>query len=86
MVKGRQTLLLMYYYLGSAPPERPILSGSGSIMENPGHYVSHHIKDLSTKHDSYIQDTPDFVRNIEKINSDIVLTYNTVTVKLNVIL
>ena len=35
---------------GTAPPERPIFSGSGSIMENLGGYVAHHILELSTKH------------------------------------
>ena len=44
-----------------APPERPIISGSGSITEGIGEYVHYQIKDLGTQHDSYIQDTPDFL-------------------------
>ena len=51
-----------------APPERPIISGSGSITEGIGEYVNFHIKEIGTKHDSYIQDTPDFLRIIENIN------------------
>ena len=50
------------------PPVRPINSGSGSITENISLFVNHHIKDLSNTHSSYIQDTPDFLREIEKIN------------------
>ena len=52
----------------SAPPIRPIVSGSGSITENLGVYVDHHIKNIAKKHASYIQDTPDFLRKINKIN------------------
>ena len=37
-----------------APPERPIISGSGSITENPSLFVKHHLKELATKHDTYI--------------------------------
>ena len=43
------------------PPERPILSGSGSIMENLGGYVAYNIQELSTKHETYLKDTPDFI-------------------------
>ena len=40
--------------IGQAPPERPIVSGSGSITENISHFVQHHIKDLSHQHPTYI--------------------------------
>ena len=50
------------------PPVRPIISGSGSITENISIYLDHHIKELSTKHSSYLQDTPHFLRVIEKVN------------------
>ena len=49
-----------------ALPERPIISGSGSITENPSLFVEYHLKDLATKHDTFIQDTPDF----ETINQE----------------
>ena len=53
--------------LGSAPPERPIVSGSGSITENISNFVQHHIRDLSTNHPSYVQDTPDMLRYLEDV-------------------
>ena len=52
----------------TASPPRPFISGSGSITENIGAYVKYHIKDKSNKHPSYLQDTPDFLRIINKIN------------------
>ena len=51
------------------PPPRPITSGSGSLTEGIGRFVDHHIKHVATKHKSYLKDTPDFLRCIEKINS-----------------
>ena len=56
--------------IGKAPPERPIVSGSGSPTENIGLFVEHHIKHLGTQHKSYLQDTPDFLRKIEQINNE----------------
>ena len=53
----------------TVPPERPIISGSGSITEGIGTYINHHIKDIGTHHDTYLQDTPHFLRIIEQINS-----------------
>ena len=53
----------------TAPPPRPIVSGSGSTTENIAAFVDHHIKDVSRQHHSYLQDTPDFLRYVEKINS-----------------
>ena len=50
------------------PPERPIVSGSGSITENAGKFVAHHLKDVSNKHDTYLEDTPDFIRKVEEYN------------------
>ena len=50
---------------GSAPPVRPIISGTGSVMENVGKFVAKHTNSAANKHSSYIQDTPDFLRNLE---------------------
>ena len=47
---------------GKVPPERPIISGNGSVTENISAYVDFHIKELATQHSSYLQDTPDFWR------------------------
>ena len=51
-----------------APPERPIVSSCGSITENIGKYVQYHINPLANQHETYLKDTPDFLREIEKIN------------------
>jgi hypothetical protein len=53
----------------TAPPPRPIVSGSGSTTENIAAFVDFHTKEISNKHQSYLQDTPDFLRYIEQINS-----------------
>ena len=63
-----------------APPPRPILSGSGSATENIAAFVDHHIKDISKQHHSYLQDTPDFLRYIEKINQGPALEANQILV------
>ena len=51
------------------PRVRPIVSGSGSIVENLSKFVDFYLKDLANKHKSYIQDTPDFIRQVEKLNA-----------------
>ena len=63
---------------GKAPPVRPIVSGSGSIAENLSKYVDHHISEGAKTHEAYLQDTPDFLRNIERINSEYNLSENTI--------
>ena len=67
------------------PPVRPIISGSGAITENISLYVDHHIKDLATKHKSYLQDTPHFLRVIDKINQGPKLPINAVLVTSDII-
>ena len=52
----------------TAPPPRPIISGAGSTFENIGKYLEHHIKNSANKHDTFLQDTPHFLRTIEQIN------------------
>ena len=69
----------------TAPPPRPIISGSGSITENLGVYIEHHIKDIANKHDSYIQDTPDFLRKIDQINHGPKLPSNAMLVTIDAI-
>ena len=44
---------------GQTPPERPIISGSGSLTEGIRMCVNHHIKETGTKHPTYLQDTSD---------------------------
>ena len=50
------------------PPPRPITSGSGSITENIGRFIKYHIKKIATTSEAYIEDTPDCLRVIDKIN------------------
>ena len=69
----------------SVPPVRPIISGSGSITENISLYVEHFIKETSTKHASYLQDTPHFLRVLNKLNSDSKLPDNAMLVTADII-
>ena len=46
------------------PPERPIISCSGSITENIGRYVDSQIKPLANTHQTFLQDTPHFLREV----------------------
>ena len=63
----------------NTPPERPIISGSGSMTENIGKFTDYHLKPVANKHQSYLQDTPDFLRKLDEISdlvedSDILVT------------
>ena len=70
---------------GKAPPERPIISGCGSITENISAFVDHHIKSLAVKHFSYLQDTPDFLRLLEaEVNTGDLLPANTILATIDV--
>ena len=69
---------------GQTPPERPIISGSGSLTEGIGMYVNHHIKETGTKHPTYLQDTSDFLRIIEEINDGPKLPSNALIATLDV--
>ena len=64
---------------------RPIVSGCGSMLENAGVFVEHHIKKHATKHESFIQDTPDFLRHIIKLNSENYLHENTLLVTIDAV-
>ena len=66
------------------PPPRPLISGSGSITENIATYVEYHIKEIASEHESYLQDTPDFLRIIDKINRGPKLHKNTMLVTMDV--
>ena len=48
------------HLINKAPPPRPIISGSGSILENIGKYVEFYVHNISTKHEFFLQDTPHF--------------------------
>ena len=69
---------------GKAPPERPIISGSGSCTENISMFVEHHIKQLANKHPSYLQDSPDFLREIENLNKTKIIEQWVILVSIDV--
>ena len=68
-----------------APKPRAIISGSGSITENASLFVQHHIQQVSQSHPSYLQDTPDFLREIDKINDGPRLPKNAKLISMDVI-
>ena len=45
-----------------APPTRGVVSCLGTLTENIALYVEHNIKYLAQTHETYLQDTPDFLR------------------------
>ena len=54
---------------GKAPPTRGIVSCSGTLTENIALFVENNIKDVAQTHESYLQDTPDFLRYINDLNA-----------------
>ena len=48
-------------------------------------FVQHHIEESSHSHQSYLQDTPDILREIEKINTGPKLSDNLLLVSMDVI-
>ena len=71
--------------INKAPPERPIVSACGSITENIGKFVQHHLDPLAKEHKSYIEDTPDLLRQIEDLNEREILPANSVLLTCDVI-
>ena len=64
------------HIVNKAPPEIPIVSAWGSITENIGKFVQHHLDPLAKEHKSYIEDTPDLLRQIEDLNKGEILLPN----------
>ena len=69
---------------GSIPPERPIISASGSFNENLGKFIEHHIKHLADKHPSYIKDTPCFLRQLNAFCESDSLPDNAILVSMDI--
>ena len=69
---------------GEIPPPRPIISGAGSIFENVGKFIEYHIKEIATQHESYLQDTPHFLRILENFKKHNKLKPNSMLVTLDV--
>ena len=68
----------------SLPPGRPIISGNGSVTENISKFVDFHVKDLVKSLPTYIQDTPDFLRNLEDLNQSSPVPDNAILVTIDV--
>ena len=49
------------------PPGRPIISHSGSFLENIGHYVDHFLIPIVTQQNTYIKDSAAFINIIENL-------------------
>ena len=65
--------------------KQPICSACGSIYKKIGKFIEHHIKHHATSHESYIEDTPDFLRNIEEINMNKEIPTNALLATIDVI-
>jgi hypothetical protein len=61
-----QTTMAKKHTKPNLPPGCPIISGCGSITDNISLFIDHHSKHLVLKSTSYLQDTPDLLRQIEK--------------------
>ena len=61
------------------------MSCSGTLMANIASYVEHHLKPIGKSHESYLEDTPDFLRYIEEINKGETLPNNSMLVVIDVI-
>ena len=57
------------------PPERPIVSGCGSITENISLFKDPHTKALVHKNDSHLQDTPVLLRHLEDLKNVLVTLF-----------
>ena len=77
-------LLNMQDQEGKAPPERPIVSCCNSLTENIGEFCASKLRSISDKHESYLQDTPDFLRQIDAINAEGKLPDNAILAALDV--
>ena len=69
---------------GKAPLERPIVSCCNSLTENIGEFCASKLRSISDKHESYLQDTPDFLRQIDAINAEGKLPDNAILAALDV--
>ena len=70
---------------GKAPPPRGIVSCSGTLTENIALFVEHHIKEAGKSHETFLEDTPHFLRLIEEVNAGEDLPNNAMLVVIDVI-
>ena len=82
---GFYCIFKVHKAIETLPSPIPIFSGINSITENIGTYVEHHISSIATEHSTHIQDTPDFLRIVEKINEESKLKANTLVFTMDAI-
>ena len=70
---------------GKAPPVRPIVSQSGSLTENIALFVETHLKEAARKHNTYLEDTPDFLRKIKTLTEKEKLPDNAILAVIDVV-
>ena len=73
------------YERGKAPQPRGIVSCSGTLTENIAIFVENIIKELGQSHKAILEETPHFLRHIEKINQQGPLPGNAMIVVVDVI-
>ena len=61
------------------------MSCSGTLTEDIALFVENNIKDIAHTHESYLQDTPDFLRYINNLNAKGDLPNNAMIVVVDVI-
>ena len=67
------------------PPLREVVSCSGSNSEFISAYVDHHLKPEVKKLKTFIEDTPDFLREIERHNTECRLPENAIPVSMDIV-
>lgn len=73
------------YEKRAAPDVMPLVNCPGSMMENIGIFVENYTKSHVTSHALYLQDTPDFLRHIDKINKEIIFSNEAMLVVIDMI-
>ena len=73
------------YEHGTAPPERAIISCSGTFTENIAIFVEHHLQEAGSSHETYLKDTPDFLRQLQELNKKEQLPANALLVVIDAI-
>ena len=73
------------YEHGTAPSMRGIVRYSGTLMENIALYVENHWKPIGKYRESYLEDTPYFLRYREEINKGQTLSTNSTLVVIDAI-
>ena len=70
------------------PPGRPILSANGCPTEKISQFVDHFLKEIATKHKSYVKDTTLFLQKLQKLGKlppdSILVTFDVTSLYTNI--